>query len=379
MFIKNRLKKLQPIIPHLTSVWILFCVSGCEVKTNIVNTEQEKRTNTLISEPTQLLAEDSLYSTSTNINEVFKLELPATNPEDYIVSHHGFSLLYNEAHEQSGWVAYELTKEKATKLHARTDRFIPDPKVITITANNKDYAGSGYDRGHLAPAADMGWSATSMAESFYYSNMSPQVPGFNRGIWKKLEERVREWAVENESMHIVTGPVLTEGLRTIGPNAVSVPEYFYKVILDNYWPEIKGIGFIIANTRSNQPLYQYAVSIDSVEKFTGIDFFPMLPDELEDSIEQAVCISCWSWGNDALDIQNIVVSSSTATEDIESEDSENNVIQENSTDIATELHPDSMDINERIPVQCSGITLSGNRCKRTTLSPEGKCHLHGRE
>jgi len=208
-----------------------------------------------------------------------KLEIPKTNPKDIIITHTGYTLLYNETHEQSSWIAYELTKEETNKIYERTDKFISDPKVKTGTATDKDYAGSGYDRGHLAPASDMGWSVTAMAESFYYSNMSPQTPSFNRGVWKRLEELARTWAIENNSIYIVTGPVLTTGLNTIGSNKVSVPNYFYKVILDYSEPSIKGIGFIIPNTNSSEPLQQFAVSIDSVEKFTGIDFFSLLADD----------------------------------------------------------------------------------------------------
>ncbi|MDP2089761.1 MAG: DNA/RNA non-specific endonuclease [Flavobacteriaceae bacterium] len=251
---------------------------------------------------TVLLYEDGswLYADSVPLNNIklsiiTKLEIPKTNLKGVIITHTGYSLLYNETHEQANWVAYDLTKEETNKLFDRTDKFIPDPKVKTGTANNKDYFGSGYDRGHLAPAADMAWSSTAMAESFYYSNMSPQTPSFNRGIWKKLEELVRTWAIENNTIYIVTGPVLTSGLQTIGANKVSVPTYFYKVILDYSEPSIKGIGFIIPNIGSVKPLQHFAVSIDSVEKFTEIDFFPLLPDDQEELIEKTLCIQCWSW------------------------------------------------------------------------------------
>ena len=228
---------------------------------------------------------------------ITRLELPKTNSSDIIISHTGYSFLYKEAYEQSCWIAYELTNRETNKIFNRTDKFISDPEVITGTANNMDYSGSGYDRGHLAPAADMGWSETSMAESFYYSNMSPQEPGFNRGIWKQLEELVRTWAVENESVYVVTGPVLTFGLSTIGMNKVSVPKYYYKVILDYTDPGIKGIGFILPNKGSKVPLQEYALTIDSVEKFTGIDFFPKLPDEQERIIESTITLESWSWKN----------------------------------------------------------------------------------
>jgi endonuclease G len=141
----------------------------------------------------------------------------------------------------------------------------------------------------------MGWSATAMSESFYYSNMSPQLPGFNRGIWKKLEELVRDWAVEYEGLYIATGPVLKPGLPNIGPNQVSVPAYYYKVILDYTEPDLKGIGFILPNAPSGDPLQNFSVTIDSVERFTGIDFFPLLPDNHEKLLESSRCLKCWSW------------------------------------------------------------------------------------
>lgn len=223
------------------------------------------------------------------------LEIPLSNPSDKIIHHTGYSLLYNELHEQAAWVAYELTKVETVKISDRTDKFIVDPGVSTGSADDKDYSGSGFDRGHLAPAADMGWSATTMKESFYFSNMSPQVPSFNRGIWKKLEEQVRTWANEYDTLYIVTGPVLTNGLPVIGQNQVSVPKYYYKVILDYTEPGINGIGFLMPNASSGLPLQEFAVSIDSVEKVTGIDFFYLLPDSNETQIEKSLCVDCWMW------------------------------------------------------------------------------------
>ena len=224
-----------------------------------------------------------------------RLEIPQTNPADSVIHHTGYSLLYNEAHEQAAWVAYQLTKEETVKRANRTDRFLPDPCVRTGTANNADYSRSGYDRGHLAPAADMSWSSAVMYESFYYSNMSPQVPAFNRGIWKRLEELVRTWAIGNDTVYVVTGPVLTTGLPAIGVNHVSVPEYYYKVILDYSAPGMKAIGFIMPNAGSEKPLQAYCFTIDSVESLTGIDFFPLLPDDQECMIERTLDPDDWSW------------------------------------------------------------------------------------
>ena len=224
-----------------------------------------------------------------------KIEIPALSETDIVINHFGFSLLYNEEHEQASWVAYELTSTEINKIFDRTNKFILDPQVKTTTASGKDYLKSGYDRGHLAPASDMGWSSITMAESFYYSNISPQTPEFNRGVWKRLEELVRSWAIKYETINIVTGPILTPGLPAIGPNQVNVPNLFYKDILDYNGKDVKGIGFILPNLGSKEILQSYAVSIDSVESLTGIDFFPMLNDDQEIYLESAICLACWSW------------------------------------------------------------------------------------
>jgi endonuclease G, mitochondrial len=196
-------------------------------------------------------------------------------------------------------VAYELTAAETQKVVGRSNDFRVDVAVKTSSATNADYQGSGYDRGHLAPAADMSWSMQSMEESFFYSNMSPQLPGFNRGIWKKLEEQVRQWAVDNQAIYVVTGPVLESNLPTIGPDKVSVPRYYYKVILDYTQPGLKGIGFILPNEPSSLPLQYFAVPIDSVEHVTGINFFPALPGKEEQAIEKTVCTECWTWTSTA--------------------------------------------------------------------------------
>lgn len=267
-----------------------------------------------------------------------QLELPTFSKNDAIVRHFAYTLCYNEMHEQASWVAYELTADEIIKRYDRTNRFIIDGAVKSNSADDRDYKKSGYDRGHLAPAGDMSWSATAMEESFYYSNMSPQDPSFNRGIWKKLEEQVRSWAGELGTVYVVTGPVLKGEMSTIGHNSVAVPNYYYKVILDNSGNKPKAIGFIMRNEGSKGSLSNYAVSIDSVERFTGIDFFPGLSDKTEQRVEQSVCVSCWNWSVHK-QARNSTSSESTAA-------------------------------------QCSGITKKGARCKRMTKDLSGKCYQH---
>ena len=263
------------------------------------------------------------------------LEIPFCREGEQVITHTGYTLSYNETFEQANWVAYELTAQETQKAFDRTNKFLVDPAISTGSATDADYKKSGYDRGHLAPAADMGWSSTTMIESFYFSNMSPQLPGFNRGIWKNLESLVRSWANENESIYVVTGPVFTNGMSTIGANQVAIPNYYYKVILDYQEPSLKGIGFILPNASSSLPLQHFAVSIDSVEKVTGIDFFHLLEDKQEALLEKTVCTPCWSWKSTSKSYKS------------------------NTTG-----------------VQCSGITKKGARCRRTTSNANGRCHQH---
>ena len=211
--------------------------------------------------------------------------LPSHTSNHQIIEHSAYILQYNEKYEQAEWVIHLLTKDRVTGSFERIDNFRPDPRVTTGSASLADYKGSGYDRGHLAPAADMNWSENVMSESFFMSNMSPQKPGFNRGIWKSLESIIRTWAIENDEIYIVTGPVLSDNLSTIGTNKVAIPAYYYKIILDYKEPEIKGIGFVVPNESSKISLNKYAVTIDSIENLVGIDFFPVLEENIESKIE----------------------------------------------------------------------------------------------
>lgn len=227
-----------------------------------------------------------------------QLELPEITSPNSIVIRENYILQYNEKFEQADWVAYNLTRDEVMGSTTRNDSFKIDKDVITGSATLEDYKGSGYDRGHLSPSADNKMSKESMSDSFYMSNMSPQNPSFNRGIWAKLESYVRTWAYENDSIYVVTGPVLTkDSYTTIGFNAVAIPEYYYKVILDYSGPEIKAIGFILPNKKGDSPLESYAVTVDRVEEFTGINFYPELPDIDETSLESTLDIGKWTFKN----------------------------------------------------------------------------------
>ena len=224
--------------------------------------------------------------------------LPDAAGKDLEVIRQGtFALGYNEQHEQAEWVAYVLEGPKLDQpWNERPDEFHPDAAVSTGTATPDDYRDSGYDRGHLVPAADRSYDAAALAETFLMSNISPQAPQFNQGIWRELEETVREWAKKDRQLYVVSGPVLTQKPKgAIGrDNRISVPAAYYKVLLDLTEPEQKAIGFIIPNQVSFEPLYEYAVSVDEVEELTRIDFFAdLMPDDLETELEAAGNIDLW--------------------------------------------------------------------------------------
>lgn len=219
-----------------------------------------------------------------------------TSTAGQIVHHRYYSLSYSEEDEQAEWVAYTLTKDNLNKPWVdRKDVFLPDGKVKTNSSTPDDYRGSGYDRGHLVPAADMAFSEEAMRETFYMSNISPQSRNFNGGIWRELEELTRSWAKKMDKLYVVTGPILSyEPKGYIGNNEVAVPAAYFKVLLDLEEPGQKGIGFVIPNEVSYDPLYKFAVSVDRVEEISGLDFYPdLLDDEAEAAIEANFNIDLW--------------------------------------------------------------------------------------
>lgn len=216
--------------------------------------------------------------------------------KEQIIRHEGYTVSYNSDYRIANWVAYELTsKEAKSKKATRSNKFVPDPLVKGATALNEDYTHTGYDRGHLAPAGDMKWSMKAMRESFYLSNICPQDPDLNRGIWKELEEQIRLWASENGSLLVVTGPIITDDLRRLGKNRVGIPKRFFKVVCTQTAGRPEGVGFLFDNRDyGDTSLRSMMIPIDSVESVTGIDFFPSLPDSIERPMEASVNKSCWS-------------------------------------------------------------------------------------
>lgn len=193
------------------------------------------------------------------------LEIPVMQSRTggQLIKRKGYTLSYNADYKTPQWVAWELTKKETKGKEERTDKFLPDPDVRGAKAYTGDYTKSGYDRGHMAPAADMKWSKQAMAESFYMSNICPQNPNLNRGDWNDLEEKSRQWAKRYGAVYITCGPVYDHSKpQRIGNNKVAVPDAFYKVILINDSKAPKAIGFLFPNKAGHKPLKKYIVTVD---------------------------------------------------------------------------------------------------------------------
>jgi endonuclease G, mitochondrial len=221
-------------------------------------------------------------------------ELPAPSPREQQVKHTGFTLSYNEGYELTSWAAYQLTQEQAKATGTFKEKYTEDPLVTTGTATTKDYRDAGFIIGQLVPPEDMLPSQQAVNETFLMSNTVPQKPAFNKYVWKVMEKLIREWAKEGNTLYVVTGPVLADApFGTFGPNKISIPERYYKAVLDLNGE--RAIGFVFRiNVASGVPK-SFALSVDELEKITGLDFFPELPDALEQKVEASSDFTKWNF------------------------------------------------------------------------------------
>ncbi len=237
---------------------------------------------------------------SSDNGEIPDFALPAIREGDEIIKHKNYTLRYEEDYEVPAWVAHKLRGEYTKGVANRAgNQFIPDRKVKNNSALTGDYSNSGYDRGHLVPAGDFKCCQELMDETFFMSNIAPQVPDFNRGIWENIESRMRGWAVRDEELFIVTGPVLRKDLPTIGRyNNVAVPEFFYKIALfyqPNSGKKPRAIAFLLPNEALfGKRMNNYVVSVDEVEKATGLDFFAKLPADIQTKVEASSSWDAWT-------------------------------------------------------------------------------------
>lgn len=228
-----------------------------------------------------------------------RYEIPVTSstmPEVYL-ERMGYTVSFNPKTNIPNWVAWELNAEKLIERESRSDKFLPDPDIDERRAITTDeYKGSGWDRGHMCPAGDNRWHWRAMDQSFYMTNICPQHHNLNRGDWKELEEACRRWAAV-EPVYIVCGPILykTPKYGYIGQkHKIRVPDAFFKVVLTGMESgRPRAIGFIYKNEAGNYKRDKYVNSIDEVERITSLDFFPALPDRIEQAVEAKYNLADW--------------------------------------------------------------------------------------
>ncbi len=213
---------------------------------------------------------------------------------DCVMDREWFCIGFSRERRQPLWVQYRLLDSEARSAVAtRSNDFRRDP-YVPESPRPEDYARSGFDRGHMAPAADMRWSQEAMSDSFLMTNMSPQAPRCNRGLWKKLEEQVREWALEERALYVVCEPIFRDSPATIARGTIPVPAAYFKIVYD-VTPPRKMIAFVIPNEAAEGDLRSFAISVEEAEKATGFDFFNLLPEKEQRRLESRVSVESWTW------------------------------------------------------------------------------------
>lgn len=234
-----------------------------------------------------------LATSSCQSQEVKTDTLKYLPTDNSYIDHGTYQVDYDSDHHQPNWIAYELNYQELTINIERGSRGFKDDPLNPHDISSKLYIKSGYDRGHLVPARDMQYDSLALVKSFYMSNVSPQLPGFNRGIWKRLENQVRRWAETDEQIYIIAGTLYKDASEVLNEE-VSIPTYYYKVIID-YEPEVKVIAFLFPHEKSNNHIKDYIISIDSLESLTELDFFYKLDDEIENKIESDTTLNNWNF------------------------------------------------------------------------------------
>lgn len=224
------------------------------------------------------------------------VEIPAalSGTPEQILKREGYTVSYNANTMQPNWVAWQLTGERTEGSAKRSNYpFTDDDDVSEPRADTYDYRSSGYDRGHMCPAGDNKWSAKAMEQSFLMTNICPQAPSLNRGDWNEMEIACRKWAKREGTLYVVCGPIFYKQThKRIGTHRLPVPEAFFKVVLSTSGTP-KAIGFIYKNGDGNRPKGDYVNTVDEVERITGIDFFPALPDGIEKKVEASCNLDDW--------------------------------------------------------------------------------------
>lgn len=266
-----------------------------------------------------------------------RLELPKSSTFDY---HSGYSFEYSREYKQSKWVAYQLIGEQVQHKVLSEIQFYDDPKLPEGSLNSDDFYQRVYPPGHLKPSGDARNDKLEMHDSYYYANVCPMQPTFDQETWRILENMVRGWSLIFDTIYVVSGPAFKKKPDTIGIHKIPVPDYFYKVLLVQNGIDMQMIGFVLPNIDVRYDYIKNPVSVDSVERLTGIDFFYQLPDYLEQDLETQVNPSFWTDGSNSYYIKSKM---------------------------------------KRKEIQCIGTTVMDKRCLSLTQCLNGCCSQHGCE
>ncbi len=232
--------------------------------------------------------EDSQQRTVSTEN-LIGLEIPFMADDVNVIEHMGYTVSYNSEYRIPNWVAYELQESELYGDLDRAEKFSPDPLQKGRQAYDSDYVGSGYDRGHMAPAGDMKWSTQAMEESFYLTNVCPQNHNLNSGVWNDLEKKVRQEARYYGKLWVVCGPIVgSNRYGTVGQNKVVVPDSFFKALLaQNKDGKYVSVAFVFPNEAGDNGLASYAMTVNALEKMTGMDFFYNLDQKVQEKTEDS--------------------------------------------------------------------------------------------
>ncbi len=223
------------------------------------------------------------------------LEVPSCGDGEHVLAYEGFTVSYNHNTLVPDWVAYELLDSELNGAYdTKSSNFSRDPNLEGCQASREDYSHSGWDRGHMAPKADMRWSSAAYWQSHYFTNICPQNHKLNAGDWNSLERKVRNLAKEYGRVWVICGPIFTTGeFGTIGQAKVHVPDKFFKALLIKDGGDYSAIAYVMPNKGGHHSLKTYACSVDELEKMIGRDLFCQLDDAIEQEVESAVDWSYW--------------------------------------------------------------------------------------
>lgn len=277
------------LLSHIFLSLLFFTILSCKHKSGHINNAPFQETISNVQEESVTIIGHPDERTDNDI----LIPINIRNLPHQLLHRKAYFVSYNKDTRCPNWVAWRLILSHIDGNYPRDKKYYEDVDVPAPRATDNDYKGSGWTHGHMCPAADNKWNSIAMMESNYLTNICPQHGNLNSGLWNRIELDCREWTKKYGDIYIVCGPIfLNKEHVTIGDNRVVVPEAFFKVIL-RLEPAPKAIGFIIRNNDGKKRRDQFLNTVDEVERITGIDFFPALPDSIENKVEAYSNLEDW--------------------------------------------------------------------------------------